>query len=138
MRKLFIYVMIFIATSILATDINWKKDYKSAIKEAREKDKPVLFVYSNHNCKYCVILDKTTLKDPYVVEKLNKDFISVVAYTDENDYVPRELWRPGTPAIWFLLPSGEPMYEPVMGAIDSKIMLNALTTVKQEYEKLKK
>ncbi len=137
MRKIFILMMILVATSIFATDVKWAKDYKSAIQEGREKDKPVMFILSRHSCKYCVMLDETTLKDPYVVERLNKDFISVVSYTDDNDFVPTDLWRPGTPAIWFLLPSGEPMYQPIMGAIDSKVMLGALTTVKQEYEKLK-
>lgn len=48
--------------------------------------------------------------------------------------MPRELWRPGTPAIWFLLPSGEPMFEPVMGAIDANNFLKALDIVKKEFK----
>lgn len=138
MRKILIYILLFISTSVMANEINWAKDYHEAVKEARATDKPIMFVFSRHTCKYCVMLDNTTLKDPYVVETLNKKFISVIAYTDEKDFVPQELWRPGTPAIWFLLPSGEAMYEPIMGAVDAKVMMNALTIVETEYEKLKK
>lgn len=138
MRKIFILMVLFIATSIMAAEINWAKDYNSGIDKARKADKPVMFIFSRHTCKYCVLLDDTTLKDPYVVETLNKNFVSIISYTDENDFVPQELWRPGTPAIWFLLPSGEPMYEPIMGAIDAKVMMNALSIVTKEYEKLKK
>jgi hypothetical protein len=51
--------------------------------------------------------------------------------------MPRELYRPGTPAIWFLLPSGEPMFEPVMGAIDANNFLKALSIVEKEFNKRK-
>ena len=109
------------------------------MKNATNEKKPVLFVFSRHSCKYCVILEETTLSNADVIEKLNKEFISVVSYTDENDYTPKELWRPGTPTIWFLYPDGEPMYQPLMGAVDEANFLKALDIVKKDFdESLKK
>lgn len=136
MGKILIVLLLSIST-LFGADINWEKDYHSALNKAKKEDKPVLFVSSRHSCKYCVLLDETTFKDPKVVKGLNRDFISVISYSDERDYMPRELWRPGTPAIWFLLPSGEPMFEPVMGAIDAKNFLQALSIVKKEFNKRK-
>jgi len=136
MRKIILMLLLSIAT-IFASDVKWEKDYHTAIEAAKKQNKPILFISSRHSCKYCVMLDETTLKDKRVVEELNRDFISVTSYSDERDYIPRELWRPGTPAIWFLLPSGEPMFEPVMGAIDSKSFLQALGIVKEEFNKRK-
>ena len=81
--------------------------FEILIAEAKKANKPVLFVSSRHSCKYCVVLDETTFKDKRVIEELNKSFVSIIAYSDENDYMPRELWQPGTPAIWFLEPSAE-------------------------------
>jgi thioredoxin-related protein len=133
----FIFVICLSVLSLFAADVDWKKDYHSALDAAKKDDKPVLFISSRHACKYCVLLDETTLKDARVVEKLNKGFISVTSYSDERDYMPRELWRPGTPAIWFLMPSGEPMFEPIMGAIDAENFLQALSIVKEEYKKIK-
>ena len=62
-RKFFIYMVLLLATSVFASDINWAKDFPSGIKDAQKQNKPVLFVFSRHTCKYCVILDETTFKD---------------------------------------------------------------------------
>jgi len=138
MRKILIYLTLLFATTIMASEIKWAKDYESGIKEATRFLKPVLFISSRHTCKFCVILDEGTLKDEKVVQALNKDFVSIISYSDENDYMPKDLWQPGTPAIWFLLPSGEPMYQPIMGAIDVENFLKALAIVKAEFDKLTK
>jgi len=137
MRRFFIFLVFGIAINLFASEINWAKDYYEGITNAQQSDKPVLFVSSSHACKYCVILDNTTFKDQRVVERLNKGFVSVISYSDEGDYLPRELWRPGTPAIWFLLPSGQPMYEPLMGAMNADNFLKALSIVEEEYNKEK-
>lgn len=135
-KKLFYLVLLF-ATLLGASEINWAKDYQSGIKDATEQSKPVLFVFSNHSCRYCVMLDTTTFKDSKVIEALNRDFVSIISYTDEKDYTPEELWRPGTPTIWFLFSNGDPMFEPLMGAVDAENFLNALALVKEEFDNTK-
>lgn len=122
----------------MGSEIKWAKDYNEGIKSAQASSKPVLFVSSRHSCKYCVVLDETTFKDKRVIEELNKSFVSIISYSDENDYMPRELWQPGTPAIWFLYSKGEPMFQPLMGAIDPENFLKALAIVKEEFTKGKK
>ena len=138
MIKFFIYLVIAFAATLSASEINWAKDFKAGISEAKKVNKPVLFVSSRHSCKYCVILDETTFKDKRVIEELNKNFVSIIAYSDENDYMPQELWQPGTPAIWFLKPDAEPMYQPLMGAMKADNFLEALEIVKKEFSTLKK
>jgi len=139
MRRLLLILMILFATSLFATEkIAWAKDFKSGIKQARQENKPVLFVFSRHTCKYCVILKKTTFSDPRVIKELNKNFVSIIAYSDEGDAMPQELWRPATPTIWFLKPNAEPMFQPLMGAVREDAFLEALDIVKKEFEKNKK
>ena len=139
MLKKIILMMLLVASSVLASEtkseIQWAKDFKSGIKEATAKNKPVLFVFSRHTCKYCVILEDTTFKDQRVIKALSRDFVSIVSYTDENDYTPKELWRPGTPSIWFLKSNGEPMFQPIMGAVDAENFLKAMAIVKEEFDK---
>ena len=137
-RKILISLILVFATSLLASEINWAKDFKAGIKEASRFNRPVLFVSSRHTCKFCVILDNTTFKDKRVIEALNKDFVSIISYSDEQDYMPIELYQPGTPAIWFLLPHGEPMYQPLMGAMDADNFLRALASVKDAFYNSKK
>ena len=129
---------LFIATSSMANEINWAKDFDTGIAKAIKENKPVLFVYSRHTCKYCIILEETTLSDKQVIKDLNKHFISIIAYSDEQDAMPRELWRPGTPTLWFLKPNGEAMFQPIVGAIDASSFIKALEIVKKEFNKTKK
>ena len=137
MFKKIILTLLVLGSSLIASEINWAKDYSTGMKEALTKNKPVLFVSSRHTCKYCVILDNTTFQDKDVIKALTRDFVSIIAYSDENDYMPEELFTPGTPALWFLFPSGQPMYQPLMGAIDAPNFLKALAIVKEEFDKTK-
>ena len=134
MRKI-ILLAVMLSSMLFASPINWEKDYKSGIAKATKINKPVLFISSRHTCKYCVVLDRTTLIDPKVVYELNRNFVTIISYSDENDYMPKELWRPGTPAIWFLDETGEPLFQPIMGAVDAKNFLMAVDIVKKEYIK---
>ena len=139
MIKKIVLLVFLTITSLVASEVNWAKDYKSGIEKAKKTDKPVLFIYSRHTCKYCTILEETTLRDTRVVKALNKDYISIIAFSDDNDFIPREILREsrGTPAIWFLLPSGEPMYAPIPGAIGAEQFLEALAIVKTTFDKQK-
>lgn len=134
MRKIVLMAVMF-SSLLLASPIHWAKDYKSGIAEATAKTKPVLFISSRHTCKYCVILERTALSDPKIINELNRNFVTIISYSDEGDYMPRNLWRPGTPAIWFLDEKGEPLFQPIMGAIDADNFYKALMIVKKEYIK---
>ena len=138
MRKILIMIALLLSVTLMADELKLAKDFKSGMAEAVKLNKPVMFVSSRHTCKYCVILDETTLKDKKVVDALNKDFISIISYSDEYDYMPRELYRPGTPAIWFLLPDGRPMYQPIMGALDAVNFLEAIKVVKKSFDEYQK
>ena len=137
MHKILIYMVLLFATSLMAAEVSWAKDYQSGLKQAKAENKPMLFVISRDTCKYCIMLKNTTFKDKKVVAALDKDFIAVTSWINENDYVPQELFAPGLPAIWFLLPSGEPMYQPLMGAQSVDDFLYALGLVKEEFTKTK-
>lgn len=135
--KNILLALLIMSSSIFASEIIWAKDFQSGILEAKEKNKPVLFVFSRHTCHYCKVLEDTTFQDKEVIRLLNENFVSIVSYTDEKDYTPRELWRPGTPTLWFLEPSGEPMFQPIVGAVGAESFLNALDIVKKEFDSKK-
>jgi len=134
MKKI-VLILLMCVSIVLSAEIKWEKDYSTAITKAKALKKPVMFIVSNHNCRFCVQFETITLKNPKVIQKLNTDFISAIVYIDENPIFPRQLNVPGTPGTWFLKSDGEPMYEPVMGAVESEQFLGALDTVKQEFKK---
>lgn len=138
MIKKLLLTLLLLSISLYASEVKWAKDYHEGLKKAKELNKPIMFVSSRHTCKYCVILDNTTFKNAMITKELNDNFISIVAYSDEKDYMPQELWRPGTPAIWFLNSDGVPMFQPIMGAVGVKDFLNIVPQVKQEFQALQK
>jgi len=130
-------LLIFLLTlsTLFGGGIKWEKDYTTALKQAKALNKPMMFIISSHNCRYCIQLESTTLKDPKVVQKINSHYVAAIAYVDENPLFPRELYVGGTPATWFIKGNGEPMFEPVMGAIDATSFLKALDVVSSEHTK---
>ena len=128
--------LLLLGTSLLfAEGIRWESDYNAAVSRAKQLDKPILFVFSNHACKWCRHLEATTFKDSKVIAELNEKFVSVMAYGDGGDFVPRALWAPGTPALWFLDERGEAMFQPIQGAVSASDFLQAVNIVLNEYRK---
>ena len=140
MRKILIIVMLLLSVTLMGNEVKWAKNYNAGLKEAQESNKPVLFIISRNTCKYCILLDKTTLSDDQVIDVLTKNFVSIRSWTNKNDYIPEELRRstPGLPGIWFLLPNGRPMYQPILGAMGVKRFLNALEVVKKSFAEYQK
>ncbi len=133
MNKL-VWIALLFASSLFAADIHWQKSYQDAVSAATQTQKPIVFILSSHHCKWCRHLEKTTFKDPAVITRLNRDFINITVYTDERTYYPPELFKPGTPAIWFLDSKGEPLFDAVQGAIDAENFLQALEIVKKKFD----
>jgi len=138
MGKIFVYIALLFATTLMAGEIHWAKDYKSGMALAKKQNKPVMFIISRDTCKYCIMLDNKTLKDKTITKAINRDFIAIRSWLNENDYVPEDLYAPGLPTVWFLLPNGEPMFQPVMGMVGKKDFLVALAVVKETFDEQNK
>jgi uncharacterized protein YyaL (SSP411 family) len=123
------------ATLLQQKKISWATDYKSALQLAAQSNKPVMLVISNHNCRFCIDLEQNVFTDPAVIDKLNNDYVPVIAYTDENDDYPRDLWVGGTPATWFLYANGTPIYDPMIGTRTAAKFLDILKAFKEVHDK---
>ena len=135
-RKI-ILPLLFIASSLFASEIHWEKDYKSGVEKATKENKPMFFIMSKTTCPPCIRLKNTTFKDEKVIKELNENFVAVIAYVDKGDYIPRELYTPYTPSLWFLKANGEPRYEPLVGGVSAESFLEALDLVKKDFDKNK-
>lgn len=134
MKKI-VFLFLLTLSTVFGSGIKWEKDYATALKQAKALNKPVMFVISNHNCHFCVQFETTALSNPKVIQKLNANYIAAIVYVDENPIFPRDLYVGGTPATWFLKSDGEPLFEPLMGAVDTVGFLKALDIVSDEYKK---
>ncbi|WP_345971224.1 DUF255 domain-containing protein [Sulfurimonas sp. HSL1-6] len=133
MKKLLSLLML-TAVLMAGQGIRWETDYDAALAKAKTLDRPIFFVFSRHSCKWCRHLEETTFQNAEVIARLNGEFVNVVAYTDDGDFVPGALWSPGTPALWFLDSRGETMFPAIPGAVGAADFLHATDIVLEEYK----
>ena len=126
-----------VASTLMGSGINWIKDYKSGVKKATKQDKPIMFVHSCH-FGYCKKIQEKIFSDKNVIDKLNKEFVSIISYGDDGDYLPAVLQDTMTPTIWFMLPDGSLMFDKVAdGHIDAYSLLNGLNIVKSNFKQIR-
>ncbi|MDD5211353.1 MAG: DUF255 domain-containing protein [Sulfuricurvum sp.] len=131
-----VLLLLLTLSAVFGNGIKWEKDYATALKQSKALNKPMMFIVSNHNCHFCIQFEKNALSSPKVIQKLNMEYVAAIAYVDENPVFPQDLYAGGTPATWFLKSDGEPLFEPLMGAVDTTGFLKALDIVSAEYKKM--
>jgi len=73
---LFVFTLLIVTASrARADDIQWRKGYNDARKEAAEKDKPLLLDFGTENCFWCRRLDLDVFRDKDVIALINEQFI---------------------------------------------------------------
>lgn len=127
-----IFVIAFTALSLFGADVKWEKNIASAVERASKEQKPLMVLVTKTGCRWCDVLKQNTLKNPKIVTMLNRDFVAYEGVVDEGS-VPPSLMTQGTPATWFIKDK-TPMFEPIMGAVESDDFIKALDIVKQEYK----
>lgn len=58
-----------------ATEIRWRTDYATAIKEALDRNLPLAIDIGTVNCYWCRKLDESTFRDAKIISVLNERFI---------------------------------------------------------------
>ncbi len=89
-----------------ASDVNYLRDYKEAVKFAKEENKMVMLVLVGDYCPWCKKFEKKTLKSKDVKTFVDENFVAVVVdkYKDKGSY-PDEFYAPLIPAVYFINPS---------------------------------
>lgn len=132
-----IILLLLISVMLFGDQIHWAKNFQSALKESKKENKPVMFVISSHYCDYCLLLDRTTFKDPDVIYYVNKHFVAIRSWIDKGDYVPKQLvqYSRMLPCTWILSSDAKPIYRPLLGYTKAsafeQLLSDILITIKQ-------
>jgi thioredoxin-related protein len=92
-----------------AEEIQWRRDYAQARKEAEEKNRPLLIDFGTEQCFWCKRLDMTTFQDASVVALLNAKLIPLKIDANKEATLAQSLQITSYPTI-------------VLGAPDGKIL----------------
>src|SRR3989442_890758 len=63
------------ATVPATPEIRWRTDYAAAVKEAHDRNLPLMVDIGTVNCYWCKKLDDSTLRDPRIIAVLNERFV---------------------------------------------------------------
>jgi thioredoxin-like negative regulator of GroEL len=118
--------------SVPATEVKWRGDYSHARREALEKGLPLVIDFGTKSCRYCVLLDQTTFRDPKVVGVMNERFVPLKIDADVDVKLASDLRISSYPTIVLASPDGT-IVSTVVGYKDSgdfhEVLQRALATV---------
>jgi thioredoxin-like negative regulator of GroEL len=63
------------AAPALAQEVEWRADYPTALREAKEKNRPLMIDFGTENCFWCKKLDALVFHEPAVAGLINERFI---------------------------------------------------------------
>ena len=114
---------IFILTTLLfltlnANHVSWQGDFDKAHKQALKENKKLMVLLIKKDCAPCQEAIKTTFINQPYIDKINREFISVIVTKDQKSTYPIEMLYTFTyPTLFFLDNKGLFLYEPIRGEV---------------------
>ena len=87
--------------------------YMEGLKIAKDNNKKLLLMVTSKYCVWCNKMKRTTLKDPEVVAKMNKNFVFIEVDKNNGEY-PSNLIVRGVPT-FFVISSDNYLLDKFMG-----------------------
>jgi thioredoxin-like negative regulator of GroEL len=80
-------------------EVEWRTDYPTALREAREKNRPLLIDFGTENCFWCKKLDAVVFHEPAVAGLLNERFIPLRIDADREPRLAADLHIESYPTV---------------------------------------
>jgi uncharacterized protein YyaL (SSP411 family) len=118
-----------------ANVIDWQDDYESAHAKAIKENKIFYIFIAGDSCHWCRKMERTTMLDNEVINRLNKDYIAVELIRGFDDY-PDLLQAKMVPKHYFLTPNEKKIYS-VPGYWNTEDFSSILDDVTKNFQKYK-
>jgi thioredoxin-like negative regulator of GroEL len=86
------------------SEIRWRTDYAAALREAQEKNLPLVVDFGTVNCYWCKKLDEITFRDPRVIQVVNERYIPLKVDGEKEPTLVQVLRITGYPTIVLAAP----------------------------------
>jgi thioredoxin-like negative regulator of GroEL len=87
-------------------EVKWRGDYNQARREALDRGLPLVIDFGTKTCRYCVLLDQTTFRDPKVVGLMNDRFVPLKIDADVEAKLAYDLRISSYPTVVLAGPDG--------------------------------
>lgn len=111
MKKLLCAFFVTVAAFLFLSSACLAQDYESALKTAKNQNKPLLLYFYSKTCYYCGLMDKNTLADRDISATVKRDFVFLRIDVDRSIDLSRLYRITGTPSSWFLEATGKRLFE---------------------------
>ncbi|BCD62115.1 hypothetical protein NitYY0826_C0985 [Nitratiruptor sp. YY08-26] len=121
---------------LLAAQIQWQKDFSTALAIAKKSNKPLMIFYESKNCHWCKKMLHETLHNKKVSSRINNEVIAVKIWKERNDY-PASFRAKYTPTTFFITPTQKQIIRPILGYVNVTYFLSYLDDVKRRKKRYK-
>jgi len=118
-----------------ANVIDWQDEYEIAHAKAIKENKIFYVFIVGESCRWCRKMEKTTMLDNEIINRLNKDYIAVELIRGFDDY-PDSLQARMVPKHYFLTPDEKKIYA-VPGYWNAEDFSSILDDVTKKFKKIK-
>lgn len=115
----------FSGAGLFAVEKPWGTDPERALQTAAQSGRPVFMQFSASWCAICKRLERTTLADPEVSERIARDYVPVRVDADRHRDLVKDLEIKGLPAILIVSPDLEILHR-IAGFQTSEALLTEL------------
>lgn len=122
-------LVMFLPLLLMAAQVDWQKDFASALQKAKKEHKVLMVFYESHGCSWCKKMLATTLRDAKVVKRL-RNVVAVRVYKEDSNF-PKSIHSPYTPTTFFLTPKLSNIIRPVLGYQNVEYFLSYLDDVER-------
>lgn len=113
----------------------FERDYKTALKKAKNANKPLMMVLGADYCPWCRKFERKTLSSKDVKSFLNKELITLVVDKKfDIESFPAKFQTNVTPRVFFINPNTEEDFFQTAGYIKKKDYLKKLDEMKKLYK----
>lgn len=130
MKKLLLLLVLI--TSLFSAELGWPDDYKQALVDAKKENKLVYMLITSSTCSWCQKFKDTTLQDKKVIQRLEKEFITIHLVRD-FDEIPEGFEASPIPRHYFTDSNGVILYNS-LGHRDEETFQAFMDNAEEKFE----
>ena len=125
--RIFLGLILFVSVA-LGEHIAWRSDFDKVLTKAKKEKKDILLLILKKDCKRCKSIFVEVFNEKEVQERVNEKYLPVIAYFEDKNSYPVELFYTGQfPSLFFVSYKDESFLNaPLLGIITKEELLDSL------------